>query len=227
MPDTLSGPSLAPASGGAARSLVILLHGVGADGDDLIGLAPYFARALPDARFVAPNAPDRCEFSPSGYQWFSIQTPDPAARLAGARRAAALLDRFIDTELARAGLAEDRLALVGFSQGTMMSLFVAPRRARAVAGVLGYSGRLDSPDALAAEARSRPPVVLVHGTEDELLPVRLMAEAARGLEAAGLAVTTHARPGLGHGIDPEGVAIGTAFLAKVLGSQAPERGQSA
>lgn len=218
MSDTLSGPSLPPASGGTAKSLVILLHGVGADGDDLIGLAPYFARVLPDAHFVAPNAPERCEFSPFGYQWFSIQTPEPARRLAGIRRAAALLDRFIDDELARAGLAEDRLALVGFSQGTMMSLFVAPRRAHGVAGVLGYSGRLDSPEVLASEVRSRPPVTLVHGTEDELLPVRLMTEAATGLRAVGLAVETHERPGLGHGIDPEGVAIGTAFLARVLGS---------
>ncbi len=133
----LSGPSVAPASGGAARSLVILLHGVGADGNDLFGLAPEFARALPNTAFVSPNAPYPCDMAPMGYQWFSSQTQDAALRLAAIRQTAEILNAFIDAQLAAHGLGDDRLALVGFSQGTMMSLFTAPRRAHACAGIMG------------------------------------------------------------------------------------------
>lgn len=213
----LAGPRHGPAKGGDADALVILLHGVGADGADLIGLAPHFADVLPGAAFVAPNAPYRCDMAPMGYQWFSIQDLDPAARLAQIRHTAAVLDSFIDDELAKHGLADDRLALVGFSQGTMMSLFVGPRRATACAGIMGFSGRLESPEALKDEVRSRPPVTLVHGDRDELLPIALLEQAEAGLAAAGLSVETHLRPGLGHGIDEDGVRIGAAFLARVLG----------
>lgn len=214
----LSGPQFGPASGGAAKQLVILLHGVGADGNDLIGLAPHFAQALPEAAFVAPNAPYPCDMAPSGHQWFSIQADNPDDRLAQIRATAEIINGFIDGELAQRGLTDDRLALVGFSQGTMMSLFVAPRRATPCAGVMGYSGRLESPALLAGETVSRPPVVLVHGDSDALLPVRLMAEAAAALTANGFDVETHVRPGLGHGIDEPGVGIGMAFLQKVLGA---------
>jgi phospholipase/carboxylesterase len=212
----LDGPRVAPAAGGKAASLVILLHGVGADGNDLIGLAPVFARVLPRTAFVSPNAPYRFDMAPFGYQWFSIQVQDPALRLAQARQTAQVLNAFIDEELARHGLADDRLALVGFSQGTMMSLYVAPRRDKPCAGVMGYSGRLDSAELLAKEAVSRPPIVLVHGAADELLPAALMENAAAALEAAGFTVETHLRPGLGHGIDQVGLEIGARFLARVL-----------
>ena len=212
----LSGPSLAPASGGPARSLVILLHGVGADGNDLIGLAPHFARALPEAAFVAPNAPYPCDMAPMGYQWFSIQTQDPALRLAAIRQTAEILNAFIDAQLAGHGLGDDRLALVGFSQGTMMSLFTAPRRARAYAGIMAYSGRLEGGAELSTEIRSRPPVMMVHGDQDELLPVASMTEAAERLRDNGIEVETHVRPGLGHGIDEAGVQIGVSFLAQAL-----------
>jgi phospholipase/carboxylesterase len=212
----LDGPRVAPAAGGNATSLVILLHGVGADGNDLIGLAPTFARVLPHAAFVSPNAPYRFDMAPFGYQWFSIQVQDPTLRLAQTRQTAQVLNAFIDDELARHGLADDRLALVGFSQGTMMSLHVAPRRAKPCAGVMGYSGRLDSAELLAAETVSRPPIVLVHGAADELLPAGLLDQAAAGLKAAGFAVETHLRPGLGHGIDQIGLEIGAKFLARVL-----------
>lgn len=212
----LDGPRLGPAKGGAAKQLVILLHGVGADGEDLIGLAPGFAQVLPDAAFASPNAPHPCDMAPHGYQWFSIQNPDPALRLAQIRASAQIIDAFIDDELARLGLGPEKLALVGFSQGTMMSLFVAPRRKAAIAGVLGYSGRLDSPEALAGEIRARPPVTLIHGDADPLLPVRLMGEARAALAGVGIEVETHVRPGLPHAIDPEGVAIGQRFLKKIL-----------
>ncbi len=212
----LSGPALDPASGGAAGSLVILLHGVGADGNDLIGLAPHFARVLPDTAFVSPNAPYPCDMAPMGYQWFSIQTQDTALRLAAIRQTSEILNAFIDAQLAAHGLSDDRLALVGFSQGTMMSLFIAPRRDNPCAGIMAYSGRLEGGAELAHEIKSRPPVMMVHGDQDELLPVTSMTDAAARLVDNGLQVETHVRPGLGHGIDEVGLQIGMSFLAQVL-----------
>ncbi len=214
----LSGPTFGPAAGGAVGSLVILLHGVGADGNDLIGLAPHFARALPNTAFVSPDAPYPCDMAPMGRQWFSIQTQDAAIRLAAIRETAEILNAFIDGQLAAHGLGDDRLALVGFSQGTMMSLFTAPRRARACAGIMAYSGRLEGGAELAAEIRSRPPVMMVHGDQDELLPVASMTDAAQLLRDNDIKVETHVRPGLGHGIDEVGVQIGMSFLAQVLAS---------
>ena len=215
-PIQITGPELAPASGAAAASLVVLLHGYGADGNDLIGLAPHYARVLPETHFISPNAPLRCEMG-FGYQWFSIQNQDPVSRLEQIRAAAAIVDAFIDAQLARFGLADDRLALVGFSQGTMMSLFTGPRRAKPCAGILGYSGRMESPDIFKDEIVSRPPVVLVHGDADELLSMEVFHTAVRTLEDAGVPVDSHVRPGLGHGIDEVGLQLGMKFLEDVLG----------
>ncbi|PPR26054.1 MAG: hypothetical protein CFH40_00166 [Alphaproteobacteria bacterium MarineAlpha10_Bin3] len=209
---TLDGPRIDPASGKAARQLVILLHGLGADGNDLIGLAPHWAEFLPDAAFASPTAPFPCDMSPMGYQWFSVQDRSSSAMLAGVRAAAPVLDAFIDQELERVGLRPDKLAIVGFSQGTMMSLYVIPRRDEAVAGVVGYSGRLVGPEQLESETVSRPPFLLIHGEADELVAFDSMALAEQGLEAAGIPVNTVARPGLGHGIDHEGLTHGGAFL---------------
>ncbi len=211
----LSGPS-AEASGGAPDSLVVFVHGYGADGNDLIGLAPHFARALPRTAFVSPHAPYPCEMAPFGRQWFSIQNEDAVLRLKEIRHAAAILDGFIDEQRSELGLADDRVALVGFSQGTMMSLFVAPRRPAPCAGVLGYSGRLEGADLLSRETVSRPPVVLVHGDADELLPIDRLEHARSALEAGGFSVSAHVRPGLGHGIDETGIKIGRRFLAARL-----------
>jgi phospholipase/carboxylesterase len=213
---TLSGPSFPPQSGGKPNRLVILLHGLGADGNDLIGLAPYWAPLLPDTEFLSPNAPFPCDMAPMGYQWMSAQDPSPEARLAGARAAAAILDDFIDEALETRGLSESELALVGFSQGTMMSLFVGPRRARPVAGIVAYSGRLIAPELLTAELRSRPPVFLIHGTADPIVSYDSMAEAEAGLTAAGIAVETLTCPGVGHSIDAEGLQRAGQFLHRVL-----------
>src|SRR6202043_1925143 len=139
---SLSGPTRPPVAGGKPRRLVILLHGLGADGNDLIGLQQVWGRLLPEAEFISPNAPFPCDMAPYGYQWFSAQDQSPAARLAGVRAAAPILDGFIDQSLAERGLADSRAALVGFSQGTMMALFVGLRRAQPAAGILGFSGRL-------------------------------------------------------------------------------------
>ena len=213
---TLSGPSHPPAAGGKPRRLVILLHGLGADGTDLIGLAPVWAQILPDAEFVSPNAPFPCDMAPYGYQWFSFQDRTPEAVLSGVRAAAPMLDAFIDDALAARGLTESDLALVGFSQGTMMSLYVGLRRANQLAGILGYSGRLIAPALLAGELRSRPPVLLVHGTHDPMVPFESLAHAEAALKTAGVPVETLACPGIEHSIDPEGLQRGGAFLQRVL-----------
>ncbi|HEX7968382.1 MAG TPA: prolyl oligopeptidase family serine peptidase [Stellaceae bacterium] len=213
---TLSGPVRKPATGGNPRQLVVLLHGLGADGNDLIGLAPYWAPLLPDAEFVSPDAPFPCDMAPFGRQWFSLQERSPESILAGVRAAAPILDAFLDDALAARGLDESRLALVGFSQGTMMSLYVGLRRSKAPVGILGYSGALVGAETLAEEIRSRPPVLLVHGNADEVVPFQALAMAAEGLKAAGVPVEHLVRPGLGHGIDEEGLRRGGAFLRRVL-----------
>jgi phospholipase/carboxylesterase len=212
----LSGPSRPPASGGKPKRLVILLHGLGADGNDLIGLAPYWAPLLPEAEFVSPNAPFPCDMAPYGYQWFSAQDRSPATVLAGVRAAAPMLDAFIDESLAERGLGDADLALVGFSQGTMMSLFVGLRRAQPAAGILGFSGRLLAPELLASELRSRPRVLLVHGTEDPLVPYASLAAAEAALKEVGVPVETLICPGIGHSIDENGLRRGGMFLRDVL-----------
>jgi phospholipase/carboxylesterase len=217
----LSGPSRPPASGGKPRRLVILLHGLGADGNDLIGLAPYWARLLPDAEFLSPNAPFPCDMAPHGYQWFSSQDRTPEAVLGGVRAAAPILDAFIDEALEQRGLGSGELALVGFSQGTMMSLFVGLRRAEPVAGIVGFSGRLLAPELLASELRSRPPTLLVHGTEDPLVPYSSLAAAETTLKAAGVPVETVTSVGIGHSIDDQGLRRGGQFLKKVLSGTTP------
>jgi len=212
----LSGPSRPPLAGGKPRRLVILLHGLGADGNDLIGLQQYWARLVPDAEFVSPNAPFPCDMAAYGYQWFSVQDRSPAAVLAGVRAAAPSLDGFIDEELETRGLTEADAALVGFSQGTMMSLYVGLRRERKLAGILGYSGRLIAADLVAGELRSRPPVLLVHGTDDPVVPFESLARAEAALQAAGVPVETLACVGIEHSIDPEGLERGGRFLREVL-----------
>jgi phospholipase/carboxylesterase len=218
---TLSGPSRPPASGGAPKQLVILLHGLGADGNDLIGLAPYWAPLLPQAEFLSPNAPFPCDMAPHGYQWYSSQDRSPGAQLAGVRAAAPILNGFIDEALAERGLDAGALALIGFSQGSVMSLYAGPRRTQQVAGIVGYSGRLVAAELLPGELRSRPPILVVHGTEDPLVPFAALAEAEAGLKAAGIPVESLACPGIGHSIDERGLRRGGQFLRNVLVGDAP------
>ena len=215
-PTQLSGPILLPASGAKPDCMVILLHGYGSNGDDLIGLAPYWRVALPGAAFLSPNAPEPCPGVPGGHQWWALTDLSPAARAAGARRAAPVLDAFIDAQLKAYGLGEDRLALVGFSQGAMMALHVGPRRERRLAGLIGYSGMLADPDSPPAELRTRPPVLLVHGDADPVLPVAALYQAKAVLGGLGFDVTTHVSPGLGHSIDGPGLSLGERFLRRVL-----------
>jgi phospholipase/carboxylesterase len=203
---SLSGPRLPPA-GGEATHLVVLLHGYGADGNDLIGLAPHWQSLLPTVAFAAPNAPARVPGS-AGHQWFPLTHMDPHELERGVEAAAPLLNAFLDEELARLKLAPDRLALAGFSQGTMMSLHVGLRRAVLPAAIIGFSGLLASPP----PDGKKPPILLTHGDADGVIPAQAMLLAAMQLGAAGAAVQWHLAPGIGHGIDPAGMAMAGEFL---------------
>jgi phospholipase/carboxylesterase len=212
----LDGPRIEPREG-RVRSLVVFLHGYGADGNDLIDIGRLWAPRLPGTAFVSPNAPEPCAESATGRQWFPLAGVDPARLRDGVLSAAPIVDAFLDAELQRYGLTDDRLALVGFSQGTMMALHVAPRRAHRIAGVIGYSGLLPGPEFLPAEVRHRPPVLLVHGDADPLVPAMALFAAQRILGDNGFAVEWHIRQGLPHAIDQEGLDLGEKFLSRVLG----------
>jgi len=218
----LDGPRLEPRSG-PARHLVVFLHGYGADGNDLIDIGRAWQQILPQAAFVSPHAPEPCGQAPVGRQWFPLTFRDPNERWIGVNKAAPLLQRFLDAELARRQLPAAALALVGFSQGTMMALHVGLRRSVAPAAIVGYSGLLvtpedGNPEAFAAEIKSRPPVLLVHGDRDEVIPPQALFQAMQGLAALGVTVEWHLSAGIGHGIDAEGLRHGGEFLARRSGA---------
>lgn len=216
----LNGPRLSPRSG-AARQLVVFLHGYGADGNDLIEIGRVWQQILPQAAFVSPHAPEPCGQAPVGRQWFALTFRDPNERWVGANNAAPVLERFLDAELARHQLPPSALALVGFSQGTMMALHVGLRRVVPPAAIVGYSGLLvlppdGNPQTLADDIRSRPPVLLVHGDQDELIPVQALFQGTQALAAMGVPVEWHVSAGVGHGIDQEGLRHGGEFLARAF-----------
>jgi len=216
----LDGPRLAPRSG-AAQQLVVFLHGYGADGNDLIDIGRAWQQYLPQAAFVSPHAPEPCGQAPTSRQWFPLTFRDENERWIGVNKAAPVLDRFLDSELARHKLPPSALMLVGFSQGTMMALHVGLRRAAPPAAIVGYSGLLVVPadgdaQSFAAGIKSRPPVLLVHGDRDDLIPPQALFQAAQGLAALGVPVEWHLSPGTGHGIDAEGLRHGGEFLARRL-----------
>ena len=214
MATRLDGPRIAP-SRGRASALVVLLHGYGANGDDLIALGEAWRQQLPDAAFVAPNAPEPIPGMYGGLQWFDLTLRDPSEYWRGVTAARPMLDGFLDTELARYRLAANRLVLVGFSQGSMLALHVGLRRSAAPAGIVAYSGLLAGPEHL-AEVTSRPPVLLIHGEVDDLIPVGALHLAREALAGAGMPVEWHVRPGLGHGIDAEAQWMGGHFIAQTL-----------
>ena len=206
---------------GRTRSVVVFVHGYGANGADLLGLAEPLGAHLPDTLFVAPDAPESIPGMPFGYQWFPIPWLDGSSEEAaerGMQAAAADLNAFLDALMADEDLSPGQVVLFGFSQGSMMSLHIAPRRADPVAGVVAFSGRLLHPERLAGETRSRFPVLLVHGDQDEMVPVRAMPEAAEALRKAGFRqVHAHVMKGTGHGISPEGLGVALAFMRDNLG----------
>ncbi len=207
----LDGPLVRPAAGGKPHEVVVLLHGYGSDGEDLIGLVPYLRDALPTAYFIAPNGPDPCEMGGPGHQWFSLVDRSPAAIAAGVAASADLLDRFLDRTLAETGVAPERLALVGFSQGTMMTLHVGPRRQARPAALIGFSGRLAGAGDL-RDVLVKPPVLLIHGSADDVVPAEAMGEAVSALGSAGFDVDSCLRPGLGHSMDEVGILRAIQFL---------------
>ncbi|MRG72614.1 prolyl oligopeptidase family serine peptidase [Alphaproteobacteria bacterium HT1-32] len=214
---SLTGPERLPADGTKADSVVVLLHGLGADGADLIGLAPDFARLLPRTAFLSPDAPDPCDMAPYGRQWFSLldRTPEVVADLVAA--ASPVVEGYLASVLKRFDVTPDRLALVGFSQGTIMSLQVAYRLPHELAGVVGFSGGLAGSDMLGKEVTARPPALLVHGEADDVVVFDRMLAAAEALRAVRVDVQTLARPGLGHGIDEAGIRAAGNFLLERLG----------
>ncbi|UZK65938.1 alpha/beta hydrolase [Sphingomonas sp. M1-B02] len=213
----LDGPRLLPATGGAPKSIVVLLHGYGSNGADLISLAPMWQARFPDTLFVSPNAPERCPGAPGGFQWWGLDDHSRTALLAGASGAAPVLDAFLDGLLADNGLDEAQMVLAGFSQGTMMALHAGVRRERQLAGILGYSGMIAGPGIADAEVRSKPPVLLIHGSVDPVLPVASHHHALAELDRLGFEVEGHVSPGLGHSVDMAGIDLGARFLQRVLG----------
>ena len=192
------------------------MHGLGADGNDLFSLADELAEYLPDAAFISPNAPEPCDMAPFGYQWFSLRDWSEASMFEGTCRAAPIVDYFIESQKKVLALEDKDVALLGFSQGTMTSLHTALRRPQALAGVVGFSGALVAPQKLATELRSKPPICLIHGMVDTVVPYAAMGMAEGALRAAGVSVEAHARPMLPHGIDPEGIRIAGEFLRRAF-----------
>jgi phospholipase/carboxylesterase len=211
MPNSLEAVHWGPASKGEPKQLVVLCHGLGADAYDLIDLAPSWAEAVPDAIFASVNAPDE-HYSGFGRQWWPVGDRRPEVMEAGVRRAAGFLDAFLDAELARLGLPETEYALMGFSQGAMTVLFTGPRRPIAPRVILAFSGALIAPETLAAERRNDAPILLVHGEADGQVPVQRSRDAEAVLRAEGVPLETLYIPGLGHGIDDSGIAMGALAL---------------
>ena len=217
----IDGPRLEPRGGAAARQLVVFLHGYGADGNDLIEIGRAWQGLLPQAAFVSPHAPEPCGQAPTGRQWFTLTMREQSERWVGVNKAGPVLERFLDAELTRRQLPPSALVLVGFSQGTMMALHVGLRRRVAPLAIVGYSGLLvvptdADPDTFAAEITARPPVLLVHGDRDDLIPPTALFHAANGLSSLDVPVEWHLSAGTGHGIDQEGLRHGGEFLARRL-----------
>lgn len=214
----MNGSSLQPLSGGPPQQIVLLLHGYGSNGADLISLAHPWQEELPTALFLAPNAPQRMY---SGYQWWPLSEFAPQALASGAAAAAPAVNAFIDRKLAQYGLGDADLVLVGFSQGTMMALHVGLRRATKIAGILGYSGMLTGIADLAHQKITKPPVLLVHGASDPIVPVSALHAAEQALRRLGMDVSTHVSAGLGHSVDPAGLRLGGEFVKRVLKRKVP------
>ncbi|MGH6823646.1 MAG: alpha/beta hydrolase [Methylocella sp.] len=219
---TLDGPRIAAMSA-PPEQLVVFLHGYGANGNDLIAIGKQWRNLMPGAAFVAPNAPEPCAQAPGGRQWFRLTMRDPNERWTGVNKARLVLDAFLDAELDCHGLNDSKLALVGFSQGTMLALHAGLRRARAPAGILGYSGELIAPPEQRDHVTARtpvanpPPILLIHGSQDDLIPAEALFLSAAELAEAKIPCQWHLSMGLGHGIDGEGLAHGGLFLAKCFG----------
>lgn len=200
----------------APETMVILLHGLGSDGRDLISLAPLWGKAMPNTIFISPDAPFNCDMAPMGHQWFSLQDRDPHKVLAGVQSVAPALNDFIEAQLETHNIPASKLVLGGFSQGCMMSLYVAPRYKAKVAGILGYSGALIWDQDTQKEDLQTPPVFLAHGEVDEVVPYTAHEQAAEVLKEFDFNLTAKSYAGLGHSINQEGLDAGLSFLKTAL-----------
>lgn len=212
----ISGPIIEPSSGNSPKQMIIFVHGYGADGNDLIGLTNYFQSTLPEAIFLSPHAPEACSMNPSGYQWFDLTSTDPAVLWSKILVAADHLNEFIDSKLLEYNIAEENLALIGFSQGTMMSLHVSLRRKNTMAAVLGYSGRLIGADLLKDDLISKPSIYLIHGDQDPMVPYQESLTAEKVLKEYSIDIKTHISEHTQHSIAEDGLRIGVDFLASKL-----------
>lgn len=212
----LNGPVQKPIEEQHPRQLVIFLHGLGADGHDLFSLVPYFQEIMPDAYFIAPHAPFPCDMAPYGYQWFSLLDRKEEKILTGITKAEVILNHFIDQMKERLQLEDSQIVLIGFSQGTMLALHTALRRKKALAGILGYSGALVGLSQLKETIRSKPPLCLIHGEEDNIVPFQAFGEAIQALKKWQVPVYGYSRKELGHGIDPAGIKIGQDFFKNIF-----------
>lgn len=208
---TLTGPMIAPSSG-TPRQLVVLLHGYGSDGNDLITLASYWQPVLPEAAFIAPNAPSACDINPAGYQWFPLDLDREISRLTGMEAARPVVQGFLEGLWENTGLGAQDTVLAGFSQGAMLALDTGLRLEERLAGIIAFSGGIPAPEEIGAAIRSKPPVCLIHGAEDDVVPVLMSVRGAEALKKAGVAAELHISPGVGHTIAPDGLEAASAFL---------------
>ncbi|VAW19822.1 Phospholipase/carboxylesterase family protein [hydrothermal vent metagenome] len=215
MNDQLSGPMLAPKNGKAKR-LMVLLHGYGSDGNDLIGLARYWQSALPEMLFVAPNAPEKCPMNPNGYQWFDLDLNREISRLNGSKKARPVLEKFLDQLWEQTGFDASNTFLVGFSQGAMMALDVGLRLKQQPLGIISFSGGLIGEDEWESDIKIKPPVCLVHGEADDVVPVSLSINSKTRLEKIDIKTAMQIEPGLGHTISVEGLGFALAFMRELL-----------
>jgi len=205
-----------PKSGKKAKSLVILLHGLGADADDLYGIIPEFDKHLPDTHFISVNAPYPCDMMPFGRQWFSMTTWTESAILEGLKTVEPILNNYIEEQKSRFSIEDKDIALLGFSQGSILSIHTALRRKTTLAGVLAYSGMIIAPQTLKTELQSKTPICMVHGTFDFVVPFAQFNSSVEALETYHIPHEAHPINGLAHGIDPQGINIGVNFLKKQL-----------
>ncbi len=208
------------AASGTTKSVVVFLHGYGADGADLLGLSDPLSEHMPDTTFIAPDAPEKCAGNPVGFQWFPIPWLDGSSEedsMNGANQAALDIDAFLDQVLEDEGITPEQLIVFGFSQGTMMALRVLPRRAEPIAGLVAFSGRMLEPDQFAEQVKSKPPVLLVHGDQDDMVPPGHFSESGEILQAEGFETYGFIMKGTGHGIAMDGLSVALSFMQDKLG----------
>lgn len=216
MTKTLSGPMLAPKSGRLPKQIVVLLHGYGSDGNDLIALGAHWQQVMPDALFVSPDAPDPCAENPFGYQWFPLNLERTISRVSGAPLAREVIVNFFIDLWSQTGLTARDTFLVGFSQGAMMALHVGLSLDERLLGIVAFSGALIPPEGFDAGHLAMPAICLIHGDLDQVVDPQLSQDASVQLQSHGYDVSYHVSMGTAHGIAPDGLDFATSFMLAQL-----------